>query len=31
MFEVTCTGQNLNYGKKGEKRLLGDYFTWVDN
>jgi len=27
MFEVTCTGQNLNYGKKGEKRLMSDNST----
>jgi hypothetical protein len=24
MFEVVCTGENLNYGKDGEKRLLND-------
>lgn len=24
MFEVICTGQNLNYGKNGEKRLIND-------
>ncbi len=27
MFEVNCTGNNLNYGKKGEKRLLSDDHT----
>lgn len=24
MFEVTATGKNINYGKKGEKRELSD-------
>lgn len=24
IFQVVTTGKNLNYGKKGEKRLLGD-------
>ena len=24
MFEVICTGHNLNYGKKGDKRLMSD-------
>lgn len=29
MFEVICTGENLNYGAKGEKRLLNDNHTLV--
>ena len=27
MFKVITTGMNLNYGKKGEIRLLGDTFV----
>jgi len=27
MFQVICTGENLNYGKKGEKRLMSDPYT----
>jgi hypothetical protein len=27
MYKVICTGTNLNYGKKGERRLLSDSYV----
>jgi len=38
MFEVMCTGKNLNYGKEKEKRMLGENYlvvalknNWIEN